>query len=225
MVMRSRIKADNGYFCTSPHPENTPVDKAVLYNAAMNSAIAVPRYTLDDYLATEPAREVRHEYVGGEIYAMAGASWRHNLIVSNLQGAIWAHLRGSPCNVVTNDRKVLIKRADSVYYPDLLVRCAESYRAETIDDYTETEPRLIAEVLSPSTEAVDRREKRLAYQKLDSLRDYLIVSQEIPRVEIYHLSARDQRWHYTEYVTDDIAVLASIELELPLSVIYEDTDL
>ena len=89
--------------------------------------------------------------------------------------ALHAHLRSTPCRVVANDRKVLISRAECVYYPDVMVSCHTD--EASIDAYTETQPRLIVEVLSPSTAGVDRKQKRLDYQKLDSLQDYVLIAQ------------------------------------------------
>jgi len=185
----------------------------------MSQAIHVRRYKLEDYLAMEPEAPVRHEFINGEIFAMTGASLQHNIIVMNLGAIIRPHLRGTPCRVVASDRKVLVAKTDSVYYPDLLVSCGDP--GDNIDAYTETAPRLIVEVLSPSTALTDRREKRLAYQQLDSLQDYVLVSQNQIRVEVYHREPEGE-WSYREYDTGETLNFPSIDLAIPMMSVYED---
>jgi Uma2 family endonuclease len=187
----------------------------------MNSATSVRRYTLEEYLAMEPEGKVRHEFINGEVFAMVGASLRHNLIVTNWVAALHAHLRGTSCQVVANDRKVLIAAVDRVYYPDVMVRCDDA--SNNIDDYTETNPLLIVEVLSSSTAAVDRRQKRLDYQMLDSLQDYVLVDQTTATVEVY--SRQREGWTVTTYGAGDEVVLPSIDYQLPMVVIYENIPL
>ena len=191
------------------------------YTAPMTSAIHIPRYTLDEYLAMEPEGEVRHEYINGEIFAMVVSSLPHNIIVMNLGTAIRPHLRGTACRVVANDRKVLIAPAQRVYYPDLLVSCGKA--EHSIDVYTETQPVLIVEVLSKSTARIDRQQKRLDYQMLDSLQDYVLVAQTERLVEVYSRQAAEH-WTQTVYRDDDRIELPSIELSLPMAVIYEDVE-
>ena len=188
----------------------------------MSQAVTVPRYTLADYLAMEPDGDVRHEFINGEIFAMVGASLAHGVIVMNLGAAIRPHLRGTPCRVVANDRKVLVAVANRVYYPDLLVRCATDHD-DAPDAYTETQPTLIIEVLSPSTAAIDRRQKRLDYQQLASLKDYVLVAQDERLVEVY--SRHGETWTVTTYRGDESVVLPSIDVTLPLAIIYEDVSL
>ena len=187
----------------------------------MSHAIPIRRYTLAEYLAMEPEGDVRHEFVDGEIFAMVGASRVHNALVMNLVAAIRPHLRGTPCRIASHDMKVLIAAGNRAYYPDLVVSCNDP--VNELDDYTETHPRLIIEVLSPSTATVDRREKRLAYQTLDSLRDYVLVAQDKPLVEVY--SRQPDGWTQTSYVANETVVLPSIDVELLMSVIFEDVPL
>lgn len=184
----------------------------------MNTVTSVRRYTLEEYLAMEPEGEVRHEFINGELFALVGASLRHNLIVTNWVAALHSHLRGTPCQVVASDRKVLIAVADRVYYPDVMVRCDDD--SNPIDEYTETTPRLIIDVLSSSTAAVDRRQKRLDYQMLDSLQDYVLVAQATPTVEVYSRQRDD--WTITTFKARDDIVLPSIDCQLPMAMIYEN---
>ena len=184
----------------------------------MTPAVPKPRFTLADYLTIEPEGNVRHEFIDGELVAMTGTSKAHNFITMNLGAAIHGHLRGTPCRVASHDLKVVIAAANRGFYPDLVVTCSEDNQD---DNYTETQPRLIVEVLSPSTEAFDRGDKRLAYQQLDSLQDYVLIAQDRPAVEVYHRQGGDV-WVRSEYGPGDTVTLASIDLRLAMALIYED---
>ena len=145
--------------------------------------------SIEAYLEGEKHGDVRHEYLAGQIYAMVGASDRHNLIAGNLFAALHQTTRGGPCQVFMSDMKLRIDTAGETYfyYPDLMVCCDPDDRAR----YWRTRPKLIVEVLSESTERIDRREKRLAYIQLDSLNHYLLVEQEFPSLTLY---SRDDGW-------------------------------
>ena len=182
----------------------------------------IQHLSIADYLAFERTANVRHEYVDGELFAMAGASRAHAMIVANLLVALHSHLRGTPCRVMASDIKVRIEAVNRFYYPDLVVSCSDT--ATEPDDHVESQPRLIVEVLSTSTAAIDRREKRLAYQTLDSLQDIVLVEQTSIGVEVYGRRA-DGNWTRTDYDPGDVIDLASIDLKLPLGVVYEGIDL
>lgn len=169
--------------------------------------------TVDEYLEGELNSTTRHEYVAGEVYAMTGASRHHNLIVGALHGALRACLRGGPCRVFMSDFKVRVD--DSFYYPDVSVAGGGGGH-----EYYETEPVLIVEVLSPSTERQDRLEKRLAYQRLASLKEYVLVAQDKMRVEVYRRV--ENGWELEQFADDDVVTLDSIALELSMSEIYRD---
>jgi Uma2 family endonuclease len=171
---------------------------------------------LAEYLAIEPEGKVRHEFIDGELVAMTGTSRAHNLITMNLGAAIRPHLRGTPCRVVSTDMKVVIATAQRGYYPDLIVSCSDP--ADELDEYTETQPQLIIEVLSPSIEAFDRTEKWRPYQPLSSLQDDVRVAQSAPQVEVYSRQAAG--WQQTPYGPGATVELPSIDLELPMVVIY-----
>lgn len=155
----------------------------------MNLPARNPFISPEEYLQGEPASDIRHEYVSGQVFAMAGAGENHNRISLNIAYHLRAAARGKPCGVFISDMKVRVKQQDAYYYPDVLVAC-EPLDTEAL--YKES-PCLIAEVLSPATETTDRREKLHAYRTLPSLRYYLLVSQEQRRVECYF---RDdgERW-------------------------------
>ena len=174
-------------------------------------------FTLADYLALEPEGKVRHEFIDGELVAMTGTSRAHNAIVTNLTAAFHSHLRGTPCRVASNDMKVVIAAANRGYYPDVVISCGDP--ADELDDYTESHPRLIIEVLSSSTEAFDRTDKRSHYQRLDSLTDNVLVAQTTPMVEVHSRQGDD--WTVTTYGAGDEVRLPSIDLVLPMAMIYE----
>jgi Uma2 family endonuclease len=132
--------------------------------------------SVEDYLAFEKDSEIKHEYINGELYAMAGASARHNLIAGNLFARLLAHLRGSSCQVFFADVKLHLKElgVEIFYYPDLMVCCDPEDR----EPYYRTRPGLIVEVLSGGTARIDQREKLFAYARLDSLQGYLLLEQD-----------------------------------------------
>jgi len=146
---------------------------------------------VDDYLAAERDAEVRHEFLDGELFAMPDASRAHNSLCSNLVVTIGAQLRGSGCRIASSDMKVRAVDRRRYYYPDVVVSCAPV--DEEPDEYTETRPTLIVEVLSSSTASTDRREKRLAYQQIESLRELLLIAQDKRSIERYR-RCEDGAW-------------------------------
>ncbi|QBQ56432.1 Uma2 family endonuclease [Nitrosococcus wardiae] len=183
----------------------------------MTSQARIRFLSPEEYLASELGSHVRHEYIAGRVFAMVGASQRHNLIAGNIHFALRSHLRGGPCRAFISEMKVRIGSADSFYYPDVVVSCAPDDK----EPYYLTQPCLIAEVLSPATEAIDRREKPLAYQQLPSLKEYLLVSQEQPKVELYRRRDEDE-WWLEAYEAGETILLESLNRALPLAVVYED---
>jgi Uma2 family endonuclease len=170
--------------------------------------------TVEEYLEGEKRSDVRHEYVSGTVYAMAGASGLHNLIALTVATGLRDRLRGSSCRVFMADMKLRVD--DAFYYPDLVVVCGP------IDPgaYYQTAPTLIVEILSESTEARDRLEKRLAYQKIESLREYVLVAQDRMRVEVYRRI--EDGWQLETYSYGDRVRFASVSYEAPIEQLYED---
>ena len=142
-----------------------------------------------DYLAGELTGEVRHEYFAGELVAMAGASLAHNRIALNLSTELSLHLRGKPCEAFINDMKAHIhKRGDDwFYYPDVMVNCDPAGQHEL---YCDT-PSVIVEVLSPATERIDRREKRMAYELIPTLHTYILIAQDKREITIHRRRGDD----------------------------------
>jgi Uma2 family endonuclease len=173
---------------------------------------------IDDYLQGEQQSQIRHEYVAGRVFAMAGAGETHNRIAGNLFFHLRAATRGTPCGVFISDMKVRVTAHEVFYYPDVILTCDPTDR----EPLYKTAPCLIAEVLSKSTEAIDRREKLLAYRALPSLRYYLLVSQDRPLVELYRREP-DGGWRVD--VCEDGALAfdcGGLELRLTLADLYED---
>lgn len=169
-----------------------------------------------EYLAFEETSAIRHELVGGYPIAMVGTTQRHNLISGNLFAALRQHLRGKSCRVFMSDLRVRV--GDNFYYPDLVVSC----RPGKLNAKEVAQPVLIIEVLSESTEVRDRCEKRLAYQTLSSLREYLLVGQNNPFAEVYR--RLPDGWEVETYEADERVRLASLEAEIPMTLVYEGLD-
>jgi Uma2 family endonuclease len=146
--------------------------------------------TWEEYLVFEEQSPLRHEYVNGTVYAMSGASLAHNQIVQELVVAFRSHLRGGPCKPFFLEAKLEIRAARDkiVYYPDAMVSCRPEDRTDTMV----RNPKLVVEILSKSTQHIDRREKALTYQRVDSIEEYVLIAQKEPRV-IVHRRADDWR--------------------------------
>jgi len=176
---------------------------------------------IEEYLAYEEKSEIRHEYIDGEIFAMSGASANHNQIAINMVALIRPYLRGSKCRVFMSDMKVKIKQENATffYYPDLLVTCSDKDR----DNYFKTEPKLIVEILSKSTKRNDLNEKRINYQSLSSLEEYVLIDQDQIRVISYRKDSQG-KWLKTILENDNSLELKSINITLLMSQIYEDVE-
>jgi Uma2 family endonuclease len=181
--------------------------------AMLASPESLPRLPPDEYLAYEQQQQLRHELVDGYLYAMTGASDRHEEIALNLAAALRTHLRGGPCRVYKGDLKIRV--ANDFYYPDVFVRCGQ----DPGDAYFKTDPVLIAEVLSPSTQRYDRGDKRLAYSTLATLQDYVLISQDRMYVELYVAgsSTASQCLQQPDYTLH----FASVDFSISLAELYE----
>jgi len=172
-----------------------------------------------EYLDVERKAEIRSEYIGGRIYAMSGASERHNLIVGNLHGLIWSALRGRECRAYVNDMRVKVAPTGMYTYPDIVALCGEPrFEDQNLD--TLLNPAVVIEVLSESTEAYDRGEKFAHYRRLESLREYVLVAQNKVRVE--HYRREGEQWILSEISDpDSILHFPSIDCQVSLASIYE----
>jgi Uma2 family endonuclease len=181
---------------------------------------AKQKLSIEEYLVQEERTQERHEYVAGEVFAMVGATPLHNQISLNLASALRTALKGRPCRVFMSDIKLQVSKADAFYYPDVFVSCGDA--APGKDSRFASDAQLVIEVLSEST-AYDRSDKLHAYRKLSSLQEYVLVSQDLRRVELYRRGP-GVGWTFLTFEGDDVVKLASVNLELGLSTIYEDTD-
>ncbi len=184
----------------------------------MSSAAVQTHLTPEEYLALERKADTKHEYLRGEIIAMSGASFAHNIITANITTALNNQLSESDCIVVASDMRVRTHPEASYFYPDVLVVCDQPRFEDSTFDIL-LNPSVLVEVLSPSTETYDRGEKFKHYQQLTSLQEYLLVSQEEVCIELYR--QQETRWKLIEFRSlEDVLSLASIDCALTLSDIY-----
>ncbi|HEV7503304.1 MAG TPA: Uma2 family endonuclease [Thermoanaerobaculia bacterium] len=183
-----------------------------------------PYLTATEYLAIERQADTRSEYLDGEMFAMAGTSLAHSTIAGNLIGELRQQVKKQPCRVCPSDLRVHIPTTGLYTYPDVVVVCGEP---KLEDDQFDTllNPTLIIEVLSPNTEAYDRGKKFEHYRSIDSLAEYLLVSQTEPRIEQY-LRQDGGRWLFTAVAgLESRITLSSIQCELSLAEVYDKVDL
>ena len=184
--------------------------------------VAAPhRITPEEYLALERAAEYKSEYFNGEIFSMAGASPAHNRIAHSISGQFYLQLRGGPCETSQSDQRLKVSQTGLYTYPDLLVVCGESQYDDRMTD-TLLNPTLILEILSPSTESYDRGDKFAHYRSIKTLKEYVLVAQNKPRIERF-VRGPNETWIYHESSELDAVVeFASIPARLALAEVYED---
>ncbi|MDE0465958.1 MAG: Uma2 family endonuclease [Candidatus Poribacteria bacterium] len=172
----------------------------------------------EEYLARERKALTKSEYRSGQVYALPGASRKHNIIAVHVSGELYIQLKERSCEIYTNDMRVKVSSAGLYTYPDVVVVCEEPQFEDTHFD-TLLNPTVLIEVLSPSTAAYDRGEKFASYQKLDSLCEYVLISQD--RVRVEHYLRQEQAWDLTEFHSlSNVFRLVSIACELSLQAIY-----
>lgn len=182
-------------------------------------AVASPSYVSEqDYLEREKYSELRHEYLDGQVYVMAGASKRHVLITGNIFAQLRSAAKGSGCVVYQSDMKVRTAAHNAYYYPDVVLSCEPS---DDASDYYLEQPCLIVEVLSGSTEKRDRREKLLAYMNISTLQAYLLVAQDQAEVELYYREPGGNWWVDVYSGLDSTLNLPCTHSALALADIYE----
>lgn len=186
----------------------------------MSAAAELVRYTYAEYLALERRTDQRHEYFDGEVFLMAGGTPRHAKVLSNANVALGAALGDRPCQAFSSDLKIRIPATGLATYPDLSVICGPLERHPE-DRNVATNPTLIVEVLSESTEVWDRTRKFFHYQQLPSLRHYLLVSHDEPRVEHYE-RAEAGAWTYRVFGPGDVVPLSILGISLPVDALYKN---
>jgi Uma2 family endonuclease len=176
----------------------------------MNAVVKPKYFSVSEFLEWENQQDTRHELLEGEIVAMTGGTVAHASLILQLGAALLNHLRGTPCRVFTSDLKV--QAAKNIFYPDVVVSCESQDNNGVLCN----NPKLIIEVLSNSTTNKDRHKKRLAYQQIDSLEEYVLVSQEAKYIEIYR---REDGWRVSIH-TDGVVELRSVEFSLSIDELY-----
>ena len=184
----------------------------------MGQAAQKTIFTAADYLAWESAQLDRHEFLDGEVFAMAGAEDRHVTVSMNLAFALRQHLSGSPCRTYMSDMRLHVAAANSYFYPDVLVTCSPLDLASAM---VKTEPKLIAEVLSPSTAAYDRGVKFSHYRRLASLEEYVLIDLDTRSTDCFR-KGDDGLWVLHPLARGETVSLASVALELSAAQLFAE---
>lgn len=182
--------------------------------------------TPEEYLAIERESEARHEYFDGEIYLMSGGTEEHALLGANIMLEIGIQLKGSKCRVYSSDFRVFIPRTGLYTYPDATVVCGETVLVDDGKRDTLLNPTLIVEVLSPSTESYDRGGKFAHYQTIESLAEYVLISQAQPRIECFTKDGNaSDKWIYRKVDSMEASIeLESIKIKLALADVFANVD-
>jgi Uma2 family endonuclease len=194
------------------HQRFTPKD------IAMGQAAENTVFTAADYLAWEAGQLDRHEFLDGEVFAMAGAEDRHVTVSMNVAFALRQHLSGSPCRTYMSDMRLHIAAANGYFYPDVLVTCSALDLASAL---VKTEPKLIVEVLSPSTAAYDRGLKFSHYRRLARLEEYVLIDLDTRSTDCYRKGA-DGLWVLHPFARGEAVSLASVALELSAAQLFAE---
>lgn len=184
----------------------------------MGQAARQPVMLAADYLAWEAEQTERHEFVDGETFAMAGAEDRHVTVSMNIAFALRQYLSGTPCRTYMSDMRLNVAAAGSYFYPDVMVTCSMADQASAL---IKSEPKLIIEVLSPSTAAYDRGVKFSQYRSLPSLQEYVMVDLDTRRTDVYRLGA-DGLWVLHPFAGDDVVQLASVALDITAAKLFAE---
>jgi Uma2 family endonuclease len=173
--------------------------------------------TVEEYLRGEKTSELKHEYIDGQVYAMAGASIKHNIINANIFGLLWSNLNGQPCFPLGSD--MLLEVSKTQYrYPDIMVICDDD---SSNDDYIRENPLIIVEILSKSTRKKDKTEKRKEYLSLPSLQEYVLIEQDYAEIDVQR---RSDNWQSAYYFLGDEITFESIDVTLSVEDIYQRVD-
>ncbi len=176
------------------------------------------KMTVEEYLEWEAQQEIRHEYVNGEVFAMTGSTIPHNDIALNFYTALRPHIRSRGCRMNVYDVKLQVSFQSRYYYPDVIVSCD---RQDLNSRQFIQNPKIIVEVLSPSTSAKDRDEKFTCYLKIPTLQEYILIDSQKIFVERY-CRGEGRMWLYYSYTVGEIITLSSIGFDLPIALLYED---
>ena len=188
------------------------------------SAIPKKVFTEAEYLEFERISEQKHEFYNGELFAMAGASRQHNIVKENLSIEIGSRLKGGPCLTLSGDQRVKMDRARHYTYPDFIIVCGQP-QYDNVDPDALINPQVIVEILSQSTEAYDRGVKFRHFQRIRSVREYVLISQDKMQVERF-VRQPDETWVLTTF-DDPIGdfSLSTVAVSIPLADVYRSVEL
>jgi Uma2 family endonuclease len=186
----------------------------------MPSPALKPKFSPEEYLAWEAEQVEKHEYVDGEVFAMAGAAEGHVMVCGNAYMALRQHLKGSPCRTFMSDMKVQADAASSYFYPDVVVTCSP---LDAQDPLVKREPSLIIEVLSPGTAAYDRGAKFSAYRRMQSLKEYMLIDTDTRATDVYRKGA-DGLWVLHPFAKDESVELASVALTITAQTLFDEVE-
>ena len=186
----------------------------------MGHATSLPKMSGDEYLAWEAEQTEKHDFIDGEVYAMAGAESGHVTAAGNLSMALRQHLAGTPCRTFIADMKVQAREGDNYFYPDVVVTCSDADRSSSL---VKREPTLIIEVLSPSTAAYDRGEKFARYRSIASLKEIAFIDMSSRRTDVYRRGA-DGLWVLHPFDAGAAVTLASVELTVSAEAVFAEVD-
>ena len=184
-------------------------------------ALHQQRMSAAEFLAWDATQTVKHEFVAGEVFAMAGGEDRNYTVAGNLYIALRQHLRGSPCRVYGSDVKLQVESLGSFFYPDLMVTCSA---VDAADRLIKREPVLVVEVLSASTAAYDRGDKFASYRQLASLAEYLLIDVDSRRCDLFRKQPVDGLWVLHPSGADEAVHLASVALTVTPEALWADLE-
>jgi len=187
----------------------------------MSTARRLNLITIDDYLSGEQESTIKHEYLGGVVYAMVGARNAHNMIASNVQGTLFGQLRGHKCRVFNSDTKIRVRLTNQTrfYYPDVSIICHPNAQSDVFQD----QPSVIVEVLSESTRRIDDGEKRDAYLTIPTLTHYILLEQSSPAAIVYERGEPGFKRRVHSDISDRI-VMPDINVTLELATVYNGVE-
>lgn len=174
--------------------------------------------TAHDFLAWDSHESLRHEFVRGDVFAMAGADERHVTVTGNVYVALRAHLHGTPCRTFITDMKLRVEAADCYFYPDVMVTCSS---IDAADPLIKREPVLVVEVLSPGTAAYDRGDKFAVYRLVPSLRELLLIDTDSRRCDLYR-KGTDGLWVLHPFEPGQAVQLQSVSMDLTVEALWDE---
>lgn len=186
----------------------------------MGQAAVAEKFTAADFLAWDEGQRERHEYVDGEVFAMAGVEDRHATVTLNVAIALRQHLRGTPCRVFATDVKLRVEAANAFFYPDVFVTCSDADRARSL---IKRDAVLVVEVLSPSTAGYDRGDKLARYRQAPSLQEVVLIDVDARRCDVFRRGEAEV-WTLRSMGDDTPLQLASVDLSIPAAELYAELD-